>query len=216
MQWPVQISHSHFARILFCVENRQILSPNSCWISSLWSSDLISFQIFILFSYCRCRWIIAVNKLLSSFFALTNVAMGVPNTVHRIFFIVIKYSHIFLFALVEGSASLHYSVLTTPFHTYFCSQAQKYRFDAVCHCTNPYRFIYLFSVFYDFFLFFSFPLRLCAVMQLCVKYLRFAPVRMANASTTNEYGRWSCAYWILFTWFWLHYLWSFATTAKIE
>lgn len=128
MQWPVQISHSHFARILFCVENRQILSPNSCWISSLWSSDLISFQIFILFSYCRCRWIIAVNKLLSSFFALTNVAMGVPNTLHRIFFIVIKYSHIFLFALVEGSASLHYSVLTTPFHTYFCSQAQKYRF----------------------------------------------------------------------------------------
>lgn len=56
-------------------------------------------------------------------------------------------------------------------------------------------------------------------LQLCVVPLRcddFLPSLCHTKQTQAKNSRWSFAYWILFTWFWLHYLWSFATTAKIE
>lgn len=89
----------------------------------------------------------------------------------------------FLSALVEGSASLQCSILTTPFRSYSYSQAQLYRFDAVCHCTNPYRSVYLF--WFSMLFFSALCLPLYDALQSGLSTYEFLPFAWRTNTNTN-------------------------------
>lgn len=77
----------------------------------------------------------------------------------------------FRFALIEGSALFHHNILTTPFRTHFCSQAQMYRFDAVCHVAQT----HIVSVFCLFIL-----------VVLCVVCCVFSPSTRCDAVESTD------------------------------